>query len=57
MPRVGPRPPGSVLGALAAARENARRSREVVATDLWENINVTFLEASARDGGRTRMPF
>jgi uncharacterized alpha-E superfamily protein len=38
--------PGSVLGALAAARENARRSREVVATDLWENINVTFLEAS-----------
>ncbi len=43
--------PGSVLGALAAARENARRSREVVSTDLWENINVTFLEA-ARPGRR-----
>jgi uncharacterized alpha-E superfamily protein len=38
--------PGSVLGALAAARENARRSREVVSTDLWESINVTFLEAA-----------
>jgi uncharacterized alpha-E superfamily protein len=38
--------PGSVLGALAAARENARRSREVVSTELWESINVTFLEAS-----------
>ena len=34
------------LGALAAARENARRSREVVSTELWESINVTFLEAS-----------
>ena len=43
--------PGSVLGALAAARENARRSREVVSTELWENINVTFLEAS-RPGRR-----
>ncbi len=38
--------PGSVLGALAAARENARRSREVVSTELWESINVTFLQAS-----------
>ena len=41
--------PGSVLGALAAARENARRSREVVSTELWESINVTFLEASRRE--------
>jgi uncharacterized alpha-E superfamily protein len=43
--------PGSVLGALAAARENARRSREVVSTELWESINVTFLDA-ARPGRR-----
>jgi uncharacterized alpha-E superfamily protein len=38
--------PGSVLGALGAARENARRSREVVSTELWESINVTYLEAA-----------
>lgn len=37
--------PSSVLGALGAARENARRSREVVSSELWESINVTFLEA------------
>ena len=43
--------PGSVLGALAAARENARRSREVISTELWESINVTHLEAS-RPGRR-----
>jgi uncharacterized alpha-E superfamily protein len=43
--------PGSVLGALAAARENARRSREVVSTELWESINVTYLDAS-RPGRR-----
>ena len=33
-------------GALYAARENARRSREVVSTELWETINVTWHEAS-----------
>jgi uncharacterized alpha-E superfamily protein len=43
--------PASVLGALGAARENARRSREVVSTELWENINVTWHEA-ARPGRR-----
>jgi uncharacterized alpha-E superfamily protein len=43
--------PSAVLGALAAARENARRSREVVSTELWESINVTYLEAS-RPGRR-----
>lgn len=45
--------PGSVLGALAAARENARRSREVVSAELWESINVTFLDAS-RPGRRSQ---
>ena len=33
--------------ALAAAPgKRFRRSREVVSTELWESINVTFLEAS-----------
>jgi uncharacterized alpha-E superfamily protein len=43
--------PASVLGALGAARENSRRSREVVSTELWESINVTWHEAS-RPGRR-----
>jgi uncharacterized alpha-E superfamily protein len=36
----------SILGAIAAARENARRSRELISTDLWESINVTWHDAS-----------
>ncbi len=45
--------PGAVLGALAAARENARRSREVVSTELWESINVTYLDAARHQQRRT----
>ena len=36
----------SVVGALYAARENTRRSREVVSSELWETINVTWHEAT-----------
>jgi uncharacterized alpha-E superfamily protein len=36
----------SIVGAIAAARENARRSREIISTELWESINVTWLEAT-----------
>jgi len=43
--------PASVVGSLTAARENARRSREVVSSELWESINVTWHEAS-RPGRR-----
>ena len=43
--------PGSVVGAITAARENARRSREIVSTELWESINVTWHEA-VRPGRR-----
>jgi uncharacterized alpha-E superfamily protein len=38
--------PSSVVGAIGAARENARTSREVVSSEMWENINVTWHEAS-----------
>ncbi|NUR85073.1 MAG: alpha-E domain-containing protein, partial [Nonomuraea sp.] len=42
--------PGSVLGALAAARENARGSRETVSAEMWECLNTTWLGlADARD--------
>ena len=35
----------------AAARENARRSREVISTELWESINITW-----HDAGRAEPP-
>jgi uncharacterized alpha-E superfamily protein len=43
--------PASVVGSIGAARENARRSREVVSSELWESVNVTWHEAN-RPGRR-----
>jgi len=43
--------PASVVGSIGSARENARRSREVISSELWININVTWHEAS-RPGRR-----
>jgi uncharacterized alpha-E superfamily protein len=43
--------PASVVGSISAARENGRRSREVVSSELWESINVTWHEAN-RPGRR-----
>jgi uncharacterized alpha-E superfamily protein len=40
--------PGSIVGSIGVARENARRSREVISTELWESINVTWHDASTR---------
>lgn len=31
----------SIAGALVAARENARRAREIISTELWECLNTT----------------
>ena len=33
---------GSVVGALAAARENARGARETVSSEMWECLNATW---------------
>lgn len=33
--------PGAIAGALDAARENARRARETISTELWECLNTT----------------
>lgn len=33
--------PGSIAFAVASARENARRAREIVSTELWECLNRT----------------
>ena len=36
------REPTSIYSAWAAARDNARRAREVIPLDLWESINSTW---------------
>jgi uncharacterized alpha-E superfamily protein len=33
--------PGSIIGSLTAARENARRAREAISTEVWESLNTT----------------
>ncbi|RIV41526.1 alpha-E domain-containing protein [Micromonospora radicis] len=34
--------PSSVVGALAAARDNARGARETISADMWECLNATW---------------
>lgn len=34
--------PSAIAGALVAARENARRAREIVSTELWECLNASW---------------
>jgi uncharacterized alpha-E superfamily protein len=34
--------PSAIAGSLVAARENARRAREIISTDLWECLNTTW---------------
>lgn len=38
----------SIVGALIAARENARRARESISSELWETLNTTRNEAAIR---------
>lgn len=33
--------PASIAHSVSAARENARRAREIISTDLWETLNET----------------
>ena len=37
----------SIVGAIGAARENARRARETVSTELWECLNTTYIGSAA----------
>ncbi|GIG55466.1 alpha-E domain-containing protein [Demequina activiva] len=34
----------SIAGTLGAARENARRAREVISTEVWESLNITRMD-------------
>lgn len=53
-----PQNPSSIVSCLAAARENARAVRVVLAPELWEAVNTTWLElrAQLRTPGWTRDP-
>jgi uncharacterized alpha-E superfamily protein len=44
--------PGSIVGCLRAARENARAVRGTVTSEMWETINSTYLEVRALDRER-----
>lgn len=44
----------SIAGTLTAARENARRAREVISTEVWESLNTTWMQLGARS--RTPRP-
>lgn len=47
----------AIVGSLAAARENARRARETVSTDLWECLNTTWINVDARRRATTSHGF
>lgn len=49
--------PGSIAGALDAARENARRARETISTELWECLNKTRNELPSAITTRTSPDF
>ena len=34
--------PSAIVGSIVATRENARRAREVISTELWEAVNGTW---------------
>ena len=53
------REPTSIYSCWAAARDNARRAREVIPLDLWECINTTWHQlpsGAVRGGRRARLP-
>jgi len=42
---MDPQSPNSVLSCLSAARENARSIREIISSEMWEQINTFYLMA------------
>lgn len=41
-----PQRPDSIMGSLSAARENARRARETLSTEMWQALNTTWTAMS-----------
>jgi uncharacterized alpha-E superfamily protein len=51
--------PNSILACLSQARENARTAREIISSDMWEELNRFYLLArdAAQHGGNTDHDF
>ncbi len=47
--------PNSIANCLQAARENARSIREIISSEMWEQINSTFLFFKDSKGGLESM--
>ena len=47
----------SIAHSVAAARENARRAREIISTDLWETLNETNARMPPRIASDRTHPF
>jgi uncharacterized alpha-E superfamily protein len=45
---------GSVVGALSAARENARGAREAISSEMWEALNATWVSLRRTGAGTYR---
>lgn len=41
--------PNSILACIGHARENARAMREVISSEMWEQINTTYLQLKETD--------
>jgi len=39
--------PSGIAGSIVAARQNARRAREIISTELWEAVNATWNQLPA----------
>src|SRR5258705_522689 len=51
--------PNSILSCLSHARENARTAREIISSDMWEELNRFYLLVSdaVRAGGKSDYDF
>lgn len=45
----------SIVGAISAARENARGAREVTSTEIWECLNTTYNALAERERAARRL--
>jgi len=47
--------PSAIAGALAAARDNARGAREIISSEMWECLNVTWHSLPSRRKAAERL--
>lgn len=45
--------PNSILSCLRAARENARSVREIISSEMWQQVNAFYLMIEEASAGRT----